>query len=70
MKFEVHWPEPSVLVCTPGWIEAVLAGAQAEAEAGMSAMAATAATNARRDRRTDIGAGTFRLERNGGGGVS
>ena len=28
MKFEVHWPEPSVFVITPGWIGAVAAGAQ------------------------------------------
>ena len=27
MKFEVHWA-PSVNVCTPGWIVALLAGAQ------------------------------------------
>jgi hypothetical protein len=47
MKFEVHWPEPSVLVCTPGWIGAVAAGAHAEAVAGSAKAAITAARRTR-----------------------
>src|SRR3954451_18679122 len=47
MKFAVHWA-PSVNVCTPGWIGAVAAGAQAEAvpaRASIAAMAANAAAS-------------------------
>src|ERR1700760_443372 len=46
MKFAVHWA-PSVNVCTPGWIVAVAAGAQADAADGAMASAATAAAAAR-----------------------
>ncbi len=46
MKFEVHWPEPSVLVITPGWIGAVAAGAQADAAAGTSATTTSATITA------------------------
>src|SRR3954447_12026674 len=46
MKLEVHCPPP-VIVCTPGWIAAVAAGAQAEAVLGPAAATIKAATAAR-----------------------
>src|SRR5215213_9768737 len=48
MKSDVHWPEPSVTVWTPGWIDAEPAGAQlgaADAAAGASAASAPTTTS-------------------------